>query len=196
MFRYTEEMKEFLFQNYKGKSSEELVVIFNARFGTDREPKHMAYFRRNNKLDSGLTGYYEVGSTPWNKGTKGLSKPNKTSFKKGNRPYNYAAVGTEVMKADGYIWVKIAEPAVWKQKHRIIWEEANGPLPKNHILIFLDQNHENIRLDNIELITRKIHAQMNRRGFYSEDPEFTRAGLETVKLLSRVAEIEKMEEKK
>jgi hypothetical protein len=32
--------------------------------------------------------------------------------------------------------VKVAEPNVFKLKHRIVWEKANGPIPENHVIAF------------------------------------------------------------
>lgn len=33
---YTQEQKDFLFENYKGITTSELAKMFNARFGTDK----------------------------------------------------------------------------------------------------------------------------------------------------------------
>jgi len=45
---------------------------------------------------------YCRGRTPWNKGTIGLMKANKTSFKKGNIPKNYMG-GMKICKDGIYI---------------------------------------------------------------------------------------------
>lgn len=36
------------------------------------------------------------GCTPWNKGTKGLCKPSSTSFKKGQKPWNYGTAKNKI----------------------------------------------------------------------------------------------------
>lgn len=37
---------------------------------------------------AGVVTRFKKGTVPWNKGTKGLVKPNSGSFKKGNKPWN------------------------------------------------------------------------------------------------------------
>lgn len=39
---------------------------------------------------------------------------------------NTKPVGTERKRADGYIWVKIAEPNTWKEKHVLLYESVHG----------------------------------------------------------------------
>ncbi|MEN6487843.1 MAG: HNH endonuclease [Smithella sp.] len=64
-----------------------------------------------------------------------------TQFKKGNKPANWVPIGTERTNRDGYVEVKIADGRLnknWKAKHIFIWETANGPVPKGHVVIFGD----------------------------------------------------------
>lgn len=43
-------------------------------------------------------------------------------------------VGDEVINDFGYVKVKVAEPNVWKFKHRIVWELAHGEIPANSVI--------------------------------------------------------------
>ncbi|GHV76492.1 hypothetical protein AGMMS49942_13130 [Spirochaetia bacterium] len=85
-------------------------------------------------------------------------------------------VGTEVIDTDGYVKVKIADPKTWKVKHRIIWEKANGPVPKGNVIIFADGNRMNVKLKNLLMVSRKELAVMNRSGLIYENAEFTKTG--------------------
>lgn len=117
-----------------------------------------------------------------NKGTKGLSRLNKTSFKKGNIPDNIREVGSERITKDGYIEIKVAEPNKWSLKHRYIYEKHFGKIPKGKIIVFLDRNTQNLSIDNLECITKYENLIMNNRGYYSTDSEITKTGLNAVRL--------------
>ena len=53
-------------------------------------------------------------------------KVEKTMFRKGNVPATHRPVGTETLRSDGYIWVKVEEPNKWRLKQRLLWEQHNG----------------------------------------------------------------------
>lgn len=101
---------------------------------------------------------FTSGHTPANKGKmmspELYAKCAPTMFKKGNTPKNHREVGSERVGKDGYLWVKVAEPNKWRCKHRIIWEEANGPIERGYNVQFKDGNPQNISLENLYLISR------------------------------------------
>lgn len=43
----------------------------------------------------------------------------------------------------------------------VVWEMHNGPIPKGHVIRFIDGNNLNCNIENLKLITRKEHAQLN-----------------------------------
>jgi len=45
--------------------------------------------------------------------------------------------------------------------HVLIWQEAHGPVPKGHIIVFRDGNLENLSLDNLECISRAENMRRN-----------------------------------
>lgn len=105
---------------------------------------------------------FRKGTIPPNKGKKwdafmskrGQEGSRKTTFKKGNIPPNHKEVGYERITKDGYIEVKIQEPNVFKLKHRIIWEQHNGRIPKGIIIQFHDGNRRNCSIENLYMISR------------------------------------------
>ncbi|MEI4316226.1 hypothetical protein V9Z70_05200 [Streptococcus suis] len=128
---YTDEIKAFIFKNYKGKTSQEVANLVNGHFGTSFTALQIKRFRGNHKLNSGLTGHFPKGNEPYNKGKKFPNMPpNSGQFKKGNRPHGYQPVGTINMTTDGYLKVKIADPNVWERVHLQVWREHHGPVPK------------------------------------------------------------------
>lgn len=101
---------------------------------------------------------FHTGSIPKNKGVP--MSPERyaacapTMFKKGNRPQTYLPIGSEVVVRDGYVKVKVAEPNVWMWKHRMVWEETNGPVPRGYNVQFKDGDKQNCALDNLYIISR------------------------------------------
>jgi hypothetical protein len=68
-------------------------------------------------------------------------------------------------KAREYLEKKVAEPSVWVRVHRLVWEQANGQVPDDHIIVFRPGQHttkeEEITLDRLECITRVELATRN-----------------------------------
>jgi len=171
--KYTYEEREFLKDYTPGHSYKEIKEAFNSKFPEITISQTIAYIK-NHRLSTGRTGRFEKGHIPQNKGKKMpkdvYEKCKATMFKPGIKPVNTRPIGTEEIRADGYIWVKVNDkPKVqtsenWKQKQRLIWERANGPIPEGHIVIFRDNNRLNCELSNLALISRAEHAIMNNLG--------------------------------
>lgn len=184
---FTPEQDKFLQNHVEGIGNAELAEILNEKFGLSLTRKQVKTYKRNHGLSSGLKGYFKKGHVPANKGThNGGWEP--TQFKKGCRPHNYMPIGTECVKSDGYVWVKIADPGKWRQKHLLIWEKENGPVPKGHKVIFGDGNRRNVDLNNLILVTNKQLAVLNRKGLIQNDAELTRSGIVLADLFSKMQE--------
>lgn len=128
--------------------------------------------RRGN--NPGIPFRFKKGRVPANKGLRrpGWSpgRMKETQFKKGQRggvaARNWRPIGTVLTDTDGYLRIKVreAQPGeaygfgnsrVWPQLHRHVWEAANGPVPKGHAITFRNDDKHDIRLDNLECITRR-----------------------------------------
>lgn len=133
---YTDEIKQFVYDNHKGVGPKAMTGLVNETFGTSYTQKQLNAFYKNHKLNSGLTGWFEKGSVPPNKGVKGIHHPGceATWFKKGQKSINHKPVGSERVDAkDGYLIIKVAEPDVWELKHRYVWEQANGKIHDGYV---------------------------------------------------------------
>lgn len=182
---YSEEVIRFITQNHSGIGPKDMSELLNKTFNTNYTNAQMKSYYGNHHINSGKKGYFEKGHTPANKGQKGYCAPGceKSWFQKGHNPVNHKPVGSErVDNKDGYTLVKIAEPNVWKLKQHVVWEDANGPIPKGHIVTFLDGNKGNFTLDNLSLITMAESLQLTRLRLRSNNPEFTRTGILIAKL--------------
>ena len=193
MHRYSEEQKEFIITNNYGKYSKELAEMFNQYFNTNITAKEIAYFRRNNKLNSGLTGQFKKGNVAHNKGKKqieymsqeSIERTKKTRFKKGNKPKNYRPVGSERITKDGYIEVKVADPNKWETKNKIIYKQYFGDIPEGHKIIYADGNKLNNDINNLILVSDNEELIMNRHRLRTEDIELTKTGYLIAKVIDK-----------
>lgn len=189
-YDYSEEKVKFLKDNVKGISLIELTNRFNEEFNSNLSTDEISRMKRNLKLTSGIDTRFKKGETSWNKGKKmkaeTYEKCKKTMFQKGNKTYNTRTVGTERIDVDGYTYIKIAEPNKWKLKHRVIWEEKYGTIPKGYNLIFLDGNKQNLDLDNLILVSNSELFILNKKRLIKEDKELTKSGVAVAKVIDKV----------
>lgn len=197
---WTHEQKEFLRKYYPSNSQRDLLVLFNLHFQLGINLKQLKSCLTNHNITSGRTGYFEKGSTPANKGKKFPGQINKTSFKKGDKPKNYKPIGYERVDRDGYVLIKVSDIGAWherwKHKHKVIWEKANGPIPKGNVLIFLDRNKLNISLGNLQLISQAQLARMNQNKLFNSDPELTKSGLIIAEIYGKIGALKRKEKTK
>lgn len=185
MSKYSKEIKDFIEHNYKGCGPSSMAQLINKTFGTDYTKSQIRSYYGNHKLNSGITGRFEKGHIPANKGLKGYCHPacKKTQFKKGHTPVCHRPIGSErIDSKDGYILVKVAEPNKWELKHRIVWEENNGPIPEGYIIIFKDGNKTNVNIDNLALVSRAEHLELTRSKLRSSNPALTETGISIAKI--------------
>lgn len=181
--RYTKDQKQWIKDNYLGTSSRALAEAFNNKFGTDLPWEKMRYFKRNNGLKSGHITRFSKKDEPWNKGTKGICKSNRTSFKKGSRPHNYKPVGsTRIESKDGYKSIKVAEHK-WVSYSRYMYEKYHQvKLKRNETVRFLDQDKTNFSRDNLVKVTNAESAVINHQGYSFDDPELSKIGINIAKM--------------
>ena len=186
--RYPSHIRKFLIENNKGKSAREITELLNSTFGTDYTAKGIKGLRARMHLVSGLTGHFEKGHIPANKGKKGYCAPGseKGWFKKGQIPHNHVPVGTEVMTTDGYLKIKIAEPKQWRFKHIMEWEKYNGKVPEGCMISFKDGDHYNCSIENLMCITKAENAILNHQKLRSESAEQTETAVILAKLKHKI----------
>lgn len=189
------EQIEYLKSVYLGISNRECTRLMNEKFGLSLTCTQIKNQKRRLKLDSGLDGRFKKGQKP--NGScfkKGERNSIETEFKKGNLPHNWVPVGTETIKSDGYVYVKIsdvrgvkyAHRINWKQKHRIIWEHQYGPIPDDCCLIFLDGDKTNVTIENLACITYQQKLIMCKKHLIYSDASLTKAGIGVARLLDTV----------
>jgi hypothetical protein len=196
---FTKEQKTFIKNHVKGLQNQELADLLNKTFGLSITARQMNTWKKNHGQTSGIDKRFKKGHTPVNKGTKGLYNVggNKTSFKKGQDAHNYRPVGSERVDSDGYLLVKVSDKGPWhkrwRHKHKVLWEESKGPIPKGHVLIFADGNKQNISLNNLLLATNSQLARLNQNHLIFDNPDLTKTGLIIADIYGKIGERKRKE---
>jgi hypothetical protein len=127
---------------------------------------------------------------------KGVYPPElKVWWESGGRTKNWRPVESEFIDNKGYVVVK-TRTGSWKRKHILIWEAANGPVPEGHRIIFADGNKQNIRLDNLILLSNREMLLMNNKHLIFPDADATKAGLLIAKIIILANDLERKEKGK
>ena len=195
--KWTDEVIQFMIENYQGKDNIELAELLNERFNLNTNGDRVSNFKANLKRRKGINlntginkGCIKKGNIPFNKGKKmskeQYNKCKNTMFKKGNIPANHRPIGSERITVDGIVEIKIAEPNKWKAKARVIYEKEFGTIPKGYIIIYLDGNKQNLEPNNLKAISRKENLIMNHSKLRYNNKETTETALILAKLMSKV----------
>jgi hypothetical protein len=116
---------------------------------------------------------FRKGHVPANKGLRrpgwAPGRMRETQFKKGERRgfavRLYKPIGTERLSKDGYLERKVNDglplQARWRAVHLLVWEAAHGPVPRGHAIAFKNGDKRDVRLDNLQCISRRALMARN-----------------------------------
>ena len=165
---------DFIAEAFRRMPLTDVVEQVNARFGLNRTLHGMKQWARKNQVKSGRTGQIAKGAPAWNKGKKGVNGKSNTAFRKGNFPHNTLPAFHERIGKDGEIQIKVKERGkTFVSKHRWLWEQKNGPVPKGCIIRFHDGNNRNFSPDNLVCVSRHLNLRLNQSD-YKQLPESLR----------------------
>ncbi|MDR1015708.1 MAG: HNH endonuclease [Coriobacteriales bacterium] len=155
--RWTDEERGFLRGAIPGRWRAEVCAAFEERFGRPVTQAQVKEFASCHRVLSGV------------RGTPPGSPSERTRFGPGHVPHNRRPIGSEEWRL-GYLWRKVAETRPsrlgWAPVHRLVWEEAHGPVPQGCEVAFCDGDRTRIEPGNLMLITGAEHAVMARRGLF------------------------------
>lgn len=198
--KYTDEVVQFILDNYKDKDNVELAKLVNDKFDLGINHDSLSNFKSKYlqktgvNLRTGINRYqFKKGQKSWNKGKKWdefMSKEaqknsSKTTFKKGNIPANHREVFEERVDKCGYLEIKVKEPNKWTTKHRYIYEQKHGKVPKGHKVIFADGNNRNFDIDNLILVSNAEHLIMNSNNLRFNNKKLTETGHLIAKIIDK-----------
>lgn len=167
-----------------------ITEMVNERFGTNLVRNQVYIAMKNRKIKNGIDPRFKPGTTG---PTKGMKFPNRRSpkHKPGWNNAQTKPIGSETVRFDGYTWVKIGQPNTWRQKHQVIWEKENGPIPTSSVVIFGDGDKTNFDLDNLLMVKRKQLVRMNKAGLIFDNTEATKSGVIMADIMNKVGKLKK-----
>ena len=188
---FPKEISDFILINYKGTGHQKMAELLHEKFGVSYTKQQIKSFYGNRKLNSGLTGRFQKGHVPPNKGKhiQTVGRMAETQFKKGNLPPNTKPIGYERITDDGYVEVKVrmrpSHPYCndnFVMKHYLVWEQAYGAVPEGHKLMFLDGNKQNCELENLQLVSDRELLVLNRKKLLTKNAQLNKTALLVAKL--------------
>lgn len=210
---YPPEVNEFIMEHYKGTGYQQMADMLNEHFGTEYTKNHVKQRYQTLKLDSGLNGRFEKGHVPWSAGKKwdeympkaSQENSRKTCYKKGNMPVDHKPVGTISIRSQhgnkdprdnrNVYYIKTKEPRTWQPLHRYNWEQAYGEIPKGSVVVFVNGDSLDPRVENLAILPRSLWSVMNHIGVkYTCREEFDAAVL-LAKTSRKVYEIKQQKKK-
>lgn len=160
------EMEHKLVELYHNHTNAECALLIGVSEAAVQARAWKLKLRKDKEwmIEKSRSTQFKKGSVPVNKGkTWSEYMPvqkqvlaRKTCFKKGQKPHNAKPVGYERKDSrQGYWFVKVAEPNVFKPKHRVLWEQHFGPIPSGVNISFIDGNPDNVTIENLRAETMK-----------------------------------------
>ena len=202
--KWTDEVIQFMIDNYEGKDNIELAKLLNKKFNLNTNNDRVSNVKANLKRRRGIdlttyinTGCYRKGIAPANKGKKwdeymskeGQERSRKTCYKKGNIPANHREVGEERITVDGYVEIKVRDRCGnknWELKHRYIYEQHYGKIPDGYNIIFLDGNKLNLDISNLKAVSKAEDLIMNNNKLFTTDKDLTNTGTILAKVIDKI----------
>lgn len=183
--KWTDEEKRIVREMYPDHLASEIAAMIGKTVSGVQQMAHSMGVRASKERvaetgrrtacnPNSIAARFGKGHIPGNKGKKMdpeiYEMIRHTMFAKGHVPTNHKPVGSERVSVDRYVEVKVAEPNKWRLKHRVVWEEANGPIPAGCNVQFRNGNTQDVRLENLFLISR-AEQMRDRNSMYARYPE-------------------------
>lgn len=177
--RYTQKEIDFIFKHLRNyESYSEFCDAFNAKFGTNVSRSSMSDLCCKRIK-------YPIGK-------------NKTQYADGRRD-KALPIGTIRKTKNGCTYIKVSntmsyfsgykEPD-WIPLQKKVWMDNYGPVPEGKMICFLDCNRENLDIDNLYCIDRRVSARLAQNGWWSTNPDITLAGIKYAELKEALKDAE------
>ena len=183
---WTEAQKEIVRNLYANTKNSEIATLTGhpeksiytiaKKLSVKKSPEYLRLMGGYLDGHRGAQKRFEPGHVPWTAGKKFPGRTSSTSFKPGQRPPNWMPLGAHRVNGEGVLERKVREGnnggLNWEAEHRLVWKEANGPIPKRHVITFKPGTKTNvlelITADKLECISFEENARRNN--MWANDP--------------------------
>lgn len=182
--KFTKEEDDFLRANCLTIPAKRMATLLGRREGVARQRMKVLGIEVPDEIKEKFRrdSWIAKGTEPPNKGKnleeylsdEQIEKIKSTQFKQGLVPHNTKPVGSERFDPkDGYVYIKADGKRGYVLKHRLLWEQHHGPIPKGMNVQFINCNKSDIRIDNLELVSRA--GNMKQNSIHNYGPEVAKA---------------------
>lgn len=154
---YTNTEIEWLVENYPKLGVAEATKQFNEKFNASRTKSAIKNFAFLHSITV----------------DKEVAKTNKLNAAHNNPDSKRATREVGTLRLECGRWVVKKADGTWDFANRVIYEENNGAIPKDHTVIFLDNDVNNLSEDNLLAIPRKYLGLLSQYNLKSISKEIT-----------------------
>lgn len=141
---WQEQEIEFIRQNARGLSRQQIADALSERFGVERTAKQVNFCMYKHGIRSGTVGKLHE-----------LPTGSESAHKKG---------------PGGGAFVKVKTDDGWVLKHHVIWEEEHGAtVPNGCRIMFADRDRTNFDPANLVAVPRRMVAVVNRLPYHDAE---------------------------
>lgn len=114
-------------------------------------------------------------------------------YKNKNMSHNMSKlpIGTEWLRNDGMILVKVARNK-WEYKQRLIYMRHYGvKLTEEDYIIFLDNDRTNFDINNLQRVSRNVSSILSNQQLKSSNADITKLGIDIANLMIKTKQLQK-----
>ena len=205
--RYTPEQIAWLKKHTPLHPHRATRKLFEATFGEPLSNGALKSLvqRHPDMLGAPNTAHFKKGSTPPNKGKGRPKAPRRRQKGPKGRPMFSERVDHRSGGHQSVLLIKVPGPSPlkswratnsqkrshWMKKSRWVWEQANGPIPKGHVVIHLNGDWRNCELENLEAVPKAVALHLNMGPRPTGDDQINAVRLLIAKLLAAGKEAER-----
>lgn len=163
--KYDKDFEDYIRENASKYTKEELRQLIQNKFNIQMSSEALRRYINRHKINKYI------------------------DYKKYNvRDVYKAPIGTEQITNEG-VFIKIAQPDVWRRKSRVMYEKYHDcKLDDDDYIIFLNQDNNDFSKNNLVKSNRKEIAYLHNKDMFSKKKELTQLGILTAKLMIKVKE--------
>ena len=162
--RYTKEFEDFVRNNISKYKREEFRLLLQKKYNISLSTDALRRYLTEHNIQARYIDYQK----------------NQVRYSR------RIPVGTERVST-GITYIKTDQPNVWRRKSRVMYEKYhNCKLNDDEYILFLNQDRNDFSKENLIKSSNKEMAYLHNWGTYSKNPELTKAGILSARLMIKM----------